>query len=141
VTQALGRAEEGEPALLLVAEDVDRDPGGLADLARRLLAVARLADRSRRNRPDRLRSELASEPHLRRHQLRNLLDLRRLDRAISVECFVDPRVGALLHHLLQLPLDRLGDEHAGGVGADIYGSAEHQGVPLMFPDGPDLTRR
>ena len=35
VAERLGRADEGEPALLLLAEDLDRDPGGLADRRRR----------------------------------------------------------------------------------------------------------
>ena len=108
-------------------QHVDPHPGRLADRRRHRLAVAGLADRRGRDRADLLGAELAGQPHLGGHHLADLIDLLRPDRPVAVERLVDPRVGALLHHLLQLPVDRLGDEHAGRVGADIYGSAEHRG--------------
>ena len=127
VPEGLGRADEGEPSLLLLAEDLDLDPGGLADLLRRLLAVARLAHRGGRDRADRLGAELTRQADLGGDHLGDFLDLLGEDLAVSAERLVDPRVGALLHHLFQLPVDGLGDEHAGRIGADVYCGAEHPG--------------
>ena len=64
VAERLGRADEGEPPLLLLAEDLDRDAGVLADLLGDSGAVARLAHRGGRHRADRLRAKLPREPHL-----------------------------------------------------------------------------
>ena len=54
VVERAGRADEREPRLLLVAEDLDLDAGSLGDRARELLLVGGLADRGRRDRANRL---------------------------------------------------------------------------------------
>src|ERR1700712_1663367 len=64
VSEGLGGADEGEPALLLVAEDLALYPGGLADLLRSLLTVRRLPHRSCRDGTDHLGAELTGEPNL-----------------------------------------------------------------------------
>src|SRR4029077_6408856 len=59
-----------------------------------------------------------------------------------VERLVDPRIGPLLHHLLQLPFNGLGNEHTSRVRPNIYGGTERHGASFfMFPDEPDLKRR
>ena len=125
MAERLGRADEREPALLLLAQDLDRQPGGLGDLLRRLLGVLGLADRRGGDDPDRLRPELLGEPHLGGDDLGELGDLLVGDLALALRVLVEARVGALLHHLAQLALLRLGDEHAGGVRADVDRRAEH----------------
>ena len=50
MAERLGRADEGEPPLLLLAEDVDRHAGLLADRCATAFAVGRLAHRRRRDR-------------------------------------------------------------------------------------------
>ena len=75
MAERFGRADEGEPPLLLLAEDLDRDPGGLADRRRDRLAVAGLADGGGRDRADLLGAELLGEPHLGRDDLGDLVDL------------------------------------------------------------------
>ena len=117
-----------------LAEDLDLDPGGRADRRRHLVAVGGLAHRRGRDRADlSAPSSRASRTWVATTSPTSSI-FSRQDRAVVVERLVDPRVGALLHHLLQLAIDRLRDEHAGGVGADIDGSAEHPGLPRMFPD-------
>ena len=83
VAERLGRADEGEPPLLLVAEDLDRDAGGRGDRLRHLLAVAGLAHGRGGDGADRLRAELAGQPHLGRDDLADLVDLRRRDRPVA----------------------------------------------------------
>ena len=73
----LGRADEGEPPLLLVAEDLDRHSGRLADRLRHRLAVGSLADRGGRNRADLLGAQLLRQPHLGRDDLADFVDLLR----------------------------------------------------------------
>ena len=127
VAEGLGRADEGEPPLLLLAEDVDRDPGGLGDRLRRPRSpLRRLADRRGGDRADRLGAELARASRTWVATTSPTSSIFSGTIApVVVERLVDPRVGPLLHHLLQLPVDRLGDEHARRVGADIYRGAEH----------------
>ncbi len=131
--EGLGRADEGESPLLLVAQHVDRDAGRIADRGRDLAAVGGLAHGRRRHRAYLLGAQLSRQAHLGGDDLADFVDLRGKDRAIGVERLVDPRVGALLHHLLQLAVDRLSDEHAGGVGADIDGSAESHRPLIHLP--------
>ena len=80
--------------------------------------------------------ELARQPHLGGDDLADLLDLLGKDLPLLAERLVDPRIGPLLHHLLQLPIHRLRHEHARGVGADIYGGAEHRPVIHHVPKPP-----
>jgi hypothetical protein len=89
--------------------------GTPADPGRRLGAVVRLAHGGGRYRANLLRTQLTGQPHLGGDDVADLLHLLGEDRAVAVERLVDARIGALLHHLLQLPVDRLGDEHAGRV--------------------------
>ena len=131
MAEGLGRADEGEAALLLVAEDVDLDAGGRADLPRRPLAIARLAHRGGRYRANRLGAELTRQADLGGDDLGDLLDLVGTDRSVVVDRLVDSGVGALLHHLFQLAVDRLRHEHARRIGADIYCGAEHPGGSLQ----------
>ena len=52
----------------------------------------------------------------------------------SVERLVDPRIGPLLHDLLELAVDRLRHEHARRIRADIYSRTEHgEGVTSNVP--------
>ncbi len=46
-------------------------------------------------------------------------------RALALRVLLEARVGALLHHLAQLSLLRLGNEHARGVRPDVDRGAEH----------------
>ena len=138
VAERLRRAEEGEPALLLVAEDLDRQAGEAADLLRRLVAVLGLADRGGGDDPDRLGAELVGEPDLSRDDVGDLGDLLVGDLAAGLGVAADLRVGALLHDLAQLALVGLGDEHARGVGADVDRRSEH--VPGGHPFRPPCGR-
>src|SRR4051795_3030392 len=140
MAERLRRPDECQPALLLVAENLDPHPGRLADRRGGFVAVGRLAHGRGRHRPNLPGAQLPSQPNLRSDNLGNLVDLLRQDRPVGVERLVDPRIRPLLHHLLQLPIDRLRDQDARRVGADIYGSAEHPGLSSMFPDVPDLNR-
>ena len=65
MAERLGRADEGQAALLLLGEDLDLDAGDLLDLLHGLLAVLGVADRRRRNGADRLGAELLGELDLR----------------------------------------------------------------------------
>ena len=134
MTERLGRAEEGEPTLLLLAEHLDLDPGGLRDLGDDLAPVLGLADRRRRDDADRLGAELLGEAELRRHRLGDLGDLLVRDLALRLRGVVDPRVGALLHDRPQLTLLGLSDEHPGRVRADVDRRAEHR-PELVRPSG------
>src|SRR5439155_1291073 len=57
--------------------------------------------------------------------LRHLL---RADRPVLPRGLAEPRVCPLVHHAAQLAALGLGDEHARGVRADVYGCAPHQGL-------------
>ena len=70
---------------------------------RRLVAVLGLADRRRGDDPDRLGAELLGEPHLGRDDLGDLGDLLVGDPPLALRVLLEARVGALLHHLAQLP--------------------------------------
>ena len=121
-------------ALVVLAEDVDRKAGRRLDLGRDLLAVLGLADRGRRDDPDRLGAELLSEPNLGGDDVGDLGDLAGRDRAVLLlRALDDPRVGALLHDLAELAFVGLGHEHASGIRADVDRGAEH------LPE-PDLVR-
>ncbi len=114
-------------------------PATRLDLLGRLLAVARLADRRRGDDPDRLGAELVGEPDLGRDDVGDLGDLLGGDRAVGVlDVAADLRVGALLHHLAELALVRLGDEDPGGVRTDIDRGAKHLTAAhlLRRPQGP-----
>jgi hypothetical protein len=138
--QRLRGAEEGEPALLLLGEDLDRDPGGGTDLLGRFPPVLCLADRRGGDGADLLRAELLSEPHLGGDNLANFLDFLLGDPTLAIDRLADPRIGPLLHHLLQLPVDRLRDQQSRRVRTDVYGGAESHGRrPAMFPGQPDPT--
>ena len=138
MAEGLGGADERQAPLLVLAEDLDVDAGHAVDLGHDLVAVCRLADRRGGDRADRLGAELLSEPDLGRDHLGDLVDLLGIDRAVVLRGLVDPRVGALLHHLPKLAVLRLGDEHAGRVGADVYRRAEHyQGICSIFSDRTD----
>ena len=95
--------------------------------------LARLAHRGGGDRADRLGAELARQADLGGDDLGDLLDLVGTDRSVVVDRLVDAGVGALLHHLFQLAVDRLRHEHARRIGADIYGGAEHPGGVLNIP--------
>ena len=64
VPERLGGADEGQPSLLLLAQDLDLDAGDLGDRVDDLVAVRGLADRRRGDGPDRLGAELLGEPDL-----------------------------------------------------------------------------
>ena len=101
-----------QAALLLLGEDLHRDPRRPADRRGDRVGVARLANRGGGNCADRFGAELTSETNLGGDDLGNLGDLLRDDCAVPVDRLVDAGVGALFHHLLELAVDRLGDEHA-----------------------------
>ena len=75
MAERLGRADERQPPLLLLGQDVDRHPGRLGDQLRRLLGVLGLANRGGGDDPDRLGAELLGEPHLGGDHLGELGDL------------------------------------------------------------------
>jgi hypothetical protein len=126
MAQRLGRADECEATLLLLVENVHLHIGDLLDLLHDLVAVLRLADRGCRHRLHDLGAHLLSEPHLRADDVGDLRDLLRRDLAVLRGALADAGVGALLHHLSQLPLPGLGDEQARRVGADVDRPTEHR---------------
>ena len=128
MAERLGRADEGEPPLLLLGEDLDRDAGVSADLLGDGGTVARFAHRGGRHGADRLRPELARQANLGRHDLPHLVRLLGRNRPRIPDRLVDPRIGPLLHQLPQLPIARLRHEQARGIGSNIYGGAEHPGT-------------
>ena len=83
MAQRLGGAEEGEPALLLLGQDLDRDPGRRADRLGDLLAVARLAHRGGGDGADLFGPELLRQPHLGGDDLAHFLDFLRRRSAPS----------------------------------------------------------
>jgi hypothetical protein len=133
MAERLGRADEGEPPLLLVAQHLDPDPGCIADRRRHLVAIGCLTHSRRRHRANLLSAQLFGQPHLGGDDLADFVGLLAEDRPVVIERLVDPRIGPLLHHLLQLPLNRLGNEHPGRIRPNIYGSAERHGVPSHVP--------
>src|SRR6478672_3908286 len=138
MSQRLGRAEEGESALLLLGKDLDRDARRSANRLGRLLAVLRLADRRGRDGADLLRPQLLGQSHLGRNDLADFADFLLGDPALFNR-LADPRISPLLHHLLQLPVNRLGHKQPSGVGPNINGGAKrHRRRPRMFPGSPDL---
>ena len=65
-------ADEGEPRLLLVAEDLDRDAAAPRRRLARIVLVGGLPDRGGRDDADRGGSQLPRELHLGRHDLDDL---------------------------------------------------------------------
>ena len=137
VAQGLGRADERQATLLVLAQHLDLDARDAGDLGHDLGAVGRLADRRRGHGADRLGAHLLGEPDLGGDHLGDLGDLVGVDRPVVLRGLADPRVGALLHHLAKLALLRLGDEHAGGVRADVDRRAEH--AVAILSDGTDAA--
>ncbi len=136
VAEGLRGADEGQPPLLLAAEDLDREARLLGHPRGDLLAVGRLADRRGRDRADRLGAELAGEADLSGDDLRYLGRLPLGDRPVAVERLADARIGPLLHHLLQLPVHWLRHEDARRVGPNIYGGAERHRLISHIPKRP-----
>ena len=126
MAERLRRADERKAPLLVLGEDLDLDPGDALDLLHGLFAVLGFANGRGRDGADRLGAELLSEPDLGAHDLCGLGDLLVRDAAVALRVGADLRVGALLHHLAELALLRLGDEHARRVRADVDGRAEHR---------------
>ena len=85
MAEGLGRAEEGEAALLVLAEDVHRHARDPRDLGHDLLPVGRLADRRGGDGPDRLGSQLLGKAHLGGDHLRDLGDLLGIDAPLCCE--------------------------------------------------------
>src|ERR1044071_8598882 len=100
MAQGLGRTDERESPLLLVAQYLDRDAGRIGDRLRDVVAVAGLAHGRGGDGADLPGTELFGEPDLGRDDVADFVDLLGPDCAIAVERLVDPSVGALLHHLL-----------------------------------------
>ena len=81
--------EVAEPRLLLAREHLDREPGALAGLAHELLAVARLADRRRGERPDPLDPRRAAEVREQLDRLQRALHRLGLERPVRLLVLAD----------------------------------------------------
>ena len=123
--ECAGRADEREPRLLFVAEDLDGDAGVIGDRARELLLIGGLADRRRGDRANRVGTELAREPHLGGDDLGDLGDLLQRDRVVAPQALADTRERALAQQLAQAAVGRLRDQQPRRVGADIDAAADH----------------
>ena len=134
MTECLGRPDEGQAALLLVAQDLDTEAALALDPRDDLGAVRSLANRRGGDDPNCLRAQLLGEADLRRDDVRDLDDLVLVDRAVVRGPLADLVVGALLHDLAELPALGLGDEDARGIRADVDRRAEHLG-DLLRTDG------
>ncbi len=83
------RGEVAEPRLLLAREHLDREPGARAGLAHELLAVARLADRRRGERPDPLDPRRAAEVREQLDRLQRALHRLGLERPVRLLVLAD----------------------------------------------------
>jgi sugar phosphate isomerase/epimerase len=126
MAERLRGTDEGEASLLLLPEHLDLD-------ARNLAIACTTSSRFRASRIAAVatgRITFAPSSSARRTWVATTSATSSIfawSIAPSPPSLADPGVGALLHHLAQLPFGRLGDEHAGGVGADVDRGAEHPG--------------
>jgi len=73
--------------------------------------------------------------HLRRDDPRDLADLLQRDRVVSLQILADPRKRPLAQQLAHAPVDRLGDQQARRVGADIDAGTDHPTQAIASSDG------
>ena len=124
--RALGRAGEGEARLLEPVEHVDLDARARAHRRAQRLGVVGGPDRGGGDDPDPLRAELRAPPSPAARRCRPASPARppaaTPERSRSA---AQAGEGLLRRDLAQAPRVHVGDEDAGGVGADVDAGAAH----------------
>src|SRR5581483_2433998 len=131
------RSPEGEPRLVLAGDDLHLKarPGG--DRLHQCHPVGGGPDGGGGHAADLAGAVRAGHGELAEHDGHHLLDLVGADGSRRGQTLPDPGEGALLVDLDELPVHAIGDEEAGGVGADVdTGGAHAHGTVHYTSDLP-----